>query len=353
MNFLNREFHVSRILAGISYFDIDGIVYVLRSATPQERYFAAKIYKEEFEKGVSRELLDEDGLYQFLIDKGLWEKKKEDELSTMDSNIDKLKVALYENFDKPYEFKKALKTLEVTREAQSKLMQEKHEYDSYSALAVASMARTRYLIGKCLMNEDGVTPVWPNNEYENDTSSLLDEATAKYMELRLTDTDYRELARNEPWRSVWACKNVSESIFGKPASYLTEEQKNLIVWSRIYDNAFESPDCPKEAILNHDDAFDGWMIVKRQERENGVIEKNRIRDNDENFIMNTAPGEERSTFSDEDMGDIERMHDDWNAAMKKRRLDLIQKKGSVQEAHMPDSKQEILFNLAKKQSQRS
>jgi hypothetical protein len=72
------------------------------------------------------------------------------------------------------------------------------------------------------------------------------------------------VARTDPWRGVWAARRAEAGVFGKPACDLTDEQRSVVGWSLLYDGARECPDCPPDDVLTDDDAFDGWLIKRRQ-----------------------------------------------------------------------------------------
>lgn len=96
-------------------------------------------------------------------------------------------------------------------------------------------------------------------------SDLLDRAVAAWMRAQPTQAEVRELARTDPWRTIWACRDAAgRGVFDSPAAGLSEAQKSLVAWTRVYDSAREDAERPSEEILADDDAFDGWMAVRRE-----------------------------------------------------------------------------------------
>ena len=47
----------------------------------------------------------------------------------------------------------------------------------------------------------------------------------------------------------------------------TDEQKTLVVLTKMYDSAYQHPECPPDSVFEDDDMFDGWMILQRRENE--------------------------------------------------------------------------------------
>ena len=65
------------------------------------------------------------------------------------------------------------------------------------------------------------------------------------------------------------------------------------MWSSLYDNIQESPDCPSNEVINDDDMLDGWMIIQKRNREQAKLQKDaenkfgnkKISNADEVFIV--------------------------------------------------------------------
>ena len=113
-----------------------------------------------------------------------------------------------------------------------------------------------------------------------------------YTSKTIDPETYRAVARNEPWRSMWAVgKNTV--LFDKPSAELTHPQSQLCAYSRMYDNVYESPDAPPEKVIEDDICLDGWFLVQkrkmdksRKEREvNDLIQNPKIKQAGEIFVM--------------------------------------------------------------------
>ena len=66
---------------------------------------------------------------------------------------------------------------------------------------------------------------------------------------------YRQIARNDPWRSMWANGKKQSEVFGRGAVELTKDQLALCSYSGMYDSVYESPDSPDEKIIDDDELF--------------------------------------------------------------------------------------------------
>ena len=91
----------------------------------------------------------------------------------------------------------------------------------------------------------------------------------------LNDSQIRELARTEPWKSLWIIREKSKiPLFANiDSGELTHNQKNIVIWSQMYDNIQESLECPSSEVINDDDMLDGWFIVQSRKREKEKMQK--------------------------------------------------------------------------------
>jgi hypothetical protein len=162
----------------------------------------------------------------------------------------------------------------------------------------------------------------------------------RYANNRPGDNDLREVSKISLWRSIWHAAKGASSLFGVPAYALSDEQRSLIGWSRLYDNIAEAHETPDKAVLEDNDLLDGWLITqhKKRDEERKVQqgEKSGSRRNGAQEVF--IPAE-----TAEDAARIEGMNDAMTRITKKQRLKLIEEKGRVSEQHMPDSQQAILM----------
>jgi hypothetical protein len=159
------------------------------------------------------------------------------------------------------------KMLAVTRTEIMRLETLRHAYDHVSCMGIASSAKMRYLLGCSVFNEDG-SPYWNSPQCYEEPDVFLERIMAKINQESLEEHQFRELARTEPWRSMWALRNhCGRGAFDVASTDLTDEQRVLMTWSTIYDSIQEHPDNLSESLVADDDMVDGWMIIKRRERE--------------------------------------------------------------------------------------
>ncbi len=152
----------------------------------------------------------------------------------------------------------------------------------------------------------------------------------------------RELARTDPWRSIWNVGKKLGNIFDKPAVEFTSEQKTLMSWSSLYDSVSESSEAPADDVVEDDDILDGWLISQRRKRENlttqssveGVIGNEKIANAGEVFVV--------TGNKSEDIDKISSMNNPHIAAVKKSRFKALENaEGAIQQGDLPDVRHEL------------
>jgi hypothetical protein len=123
---------------------------------------------------------------------------------------------------------------------------------------------------------------------------------------------------------------------------LTDEQQNLIAWSKLYDNIHEHIEPPPSEVVEDDDLLDGWLILEqkkreKEQRERAGDDKGKRGGAQEMFIPAETP---------EDAKRIEAMNEPGMAFIKRQRMATLKTQKVVSEQHMPDSKQQINVQAA-------
>ena len=125
---------------------------------------------------------------------------------------------------------------------------------------------------------------------------------------------------------------------GLPAADWTDDQKMLITFAKMYDNAYQSMECPSDEVFEDDDMFDGWMIDQRRTREKE--QKQKELDSTKNI-----PDSAQEVFifapTREDAAKVYDLNDTAGRMKIKQRNDMIEKLGSVEAKDLPDTKMEL------------
>lgn len=347
MDLANREYLVARIVSGVLRCTLPDPVtgkprtFLLTQPSRLQRYVAQQVYQDAARAGELDGLFTEDEVVSALVDEGLWSWEQEEALSKLPTYIEDLKVNLYRAEFKSDQRRAIRNELGAAKKKLEDLTHKKTAYHHATIGGAAQVARFRFLIGASLCYADG-RPVYDTEEaFWQEQHPILDAAVETASQSRIDEAEYRDLARNDPWRSVWVGRKSEGSVFGVPAADLTEEQKTLLSWTQIYDNVHEHPQAPSSVVINDDDMLDGWMTVQRRERESavekaqmeGVIGNEKIANSEQVFIVcNTAT----------DAAKVDSLNSEAARRIKQRQFRTIhQKGGAVQDWEMPDQQAKI------------
>ena len=293
--------------------------------------------------------MSKDDVLDMLLEKGLWSSELDKQLERAQKDLENTKVKLFEANLTENEMKMGKELVFVIRNKIEELNSRRHQYDYVSCDGVAQAAKHRYLIAASLRDVDG-KPLFSKDLWRENIE-LLDLAISTHASLQLTEVEIRHLARTDPWRTIWSTSKKCGSLFGCPSVNLSEEQKSIIIWSQMFDNIFESPDCPSDKVIEDDDRLDGWLIVQRRKRESekvktdisNEIKSEKIKNSDEIFIV---------AKSHDHISKISGMTDAYSSAIKKQRMNVLRERGVVNELDMPDTKQEMRMQFVQMEKNR-
>ncbi|NBU33427.1 hypothetical protein EBS40_02235 [bacterium] len=327
--------YLSRILSGFYIFIHNDKKYKLKYPDMDIKY-SAEIYSEQFyEDNKFMDWLTDDSIVEALVDSGIWHYDGDDQLSKIEKQIDDYKVDLYENFLNPPKQKQTRRTLDSLKKSHAKLYNIRHSLDSLTAQGYASLIKHQYILIHSIFNlkDQRIFKSLKNIDYQklNLLSNTIGENT-------IDITTFKKIARSDLWRNYWSANK--DRIFDKPVISWTDEQRTLVVLTKMYDSAYEHPECPVDSVFEDDDMFDGWMIHQRRENEKlrsknrteKILEDKKLDKANEVFIMASSKDEAKSIY---DLND--------NTAMNiiKERNQAILGKTEVQLSELPDIQREL------------
>jgi hypothetical protein len=336
---LEPELVIARVVAGCLRFNFDGRSFLVRQPRRLRRYKAQQVYFEACQEGGTEGLLTDDEIVLMMRSQGLWSDDDDKAVKTLRKDVEELKVGLFKSFFKSRDREATRTALHIARSELDRLLIRKNSYSHMGTTGYAQVARTRYLVGSGLLDDKGKR-VWKGDDFYRQDSVLLDAAVEAYSEAQVADVTMRAVARSDSWQMVWNTRKVCPDVFGCSAADLTDEQRHLVSWSLLYESLQEHPSPPGDELIRDDDAFDGWLIIQRRERERQRREATaetalsglKLPDSGEIFLV---------AETDEDLQNIEALNGPQAQAIKKERLAYIANKGEVEEQHMPDSRREI------------
>jgi len=337
---------LSRIISGVTYIEISGIEYLLKEPYFDIKYRSSLVYEKFVNELKFFNILDNEEILGFLVYRGLWNDSDEQELKVCETNIEKLKVGIFESFSKSKERELARKALRKTESLQLDLLGRRHGFDYISIDHIAQTLKLQYLLLRSLYDIGGERVC---GEDCLDTSSpFLNTLMELYTKNQITSENYRELARDNTWQDYWCAAKRESSLFGKASIEYTLEQRLLVSWSRLYDNIRQSSHIPSEDVINDNDALDGWLIVEGRNRKteqnkhmaSDILEKHPHLKNAEEIYLMADTAEDAKIIND--------LNSPVAKFIKKQRLDMIAAQGHVPHVMLPDVQQRLVGEFTQK-----
>lgn len=341
-----RELYIHRIISGCIKCNIHNrkgkeIVLLLKSASRYYKYRAEELYQETLKDGYLQGLKSEEQVIDTMVTEGLWDKEKQHKLDTLPKDLEQLKVKMFQLTFKSNEKRIVKQVCQKVKEDIANLQQERGIFAHLSAEGYAYLAKARFLIAMSLYCCDGRQYFQDEESYFESSGHIIDEALEFYQRNKLNEAQYRELARTEPWRTIWTTKSA-DGLFGIPAVDLSEEQKALVVWSNVYESIYKHSECPPDSVIEDDDLLDGWMIIQREKRNKDLgknkvdelVSNDKVKNSDEVYVVaNTM----------DDAKEIDNLNDNTAKMNKRERMNAIRKAGGqLNEVYMPDT--QVKFN---------
>lgn len=333
MDNLNEQ-RLFRIMTGKVFVNIEDKKYTIVSPDAEILYDACKIYEQEMYKNRFSEFLTDQQCILILVKRGLCSRDILTNMGVIDDRIEELKLQLYDNRANLHEMKKLRKMMQQVKEKQNEMHNIRYKLHHLTLHGYVEMIKKQYILYRTLYNDNN-TKVW--NNFSDINMRLLENVLSEYM-LGMANADQiRYIARNEPWRSYWNI-NKSNPFNTKYDVCLTDEQRTLMMFSKMYDSIYEHPNRPEDMVINDDDLCDGWMIRQRKdiEEEKKGQKKSKTTDKlkkaDEVFIM---------AENIEDARSVESLNDTEARIIKKQRENIIKQSGKAVDANFQDRRLQI------------
>ena len=261
-----REYLVSQIVYGGKIIEFKNLTLIVKPLTIEQQYLANRVFKRVYDEALLSGIYTKDEMLEIMKEQGVWSDKEEEEIEQTRKSMEDVKIQIYKSFFNAPKREKIRDKLKELQKKQLKLLSKKHANDQNNCEGIATYAKWNWVIENSTYTED-------NNKYDFSDVGIAT-VLRKYNADNLDLDQFRELARTDPWRSIWASSQTPESIFKRAASELSSDQQTLLSWTRLYDSIAESPEMPSDKIVDDDDAIDGWLIEQRKKREK---EKNKFK----------------------------------------------------------------------------
>jgi hypothetical protein len=328
-----RELLVLKIRSGNTYINIGDINLIIKPPTIEQSIESCEVYNQSYYHAYAEEIMSEDEMLEWMFEQDLWTPHDDKKIESIKKNIEKLKIEIYNaRNDK----KKASQIRLYIRAIEKQLISYVNKKNSY-------MQNTR----EGIATSDKISWLIKNTTFRDkklyDFSDLsLSYVVDEWQSSFLSDSISRDLARNEPWKSLWTIRdNAKIKLFMNDSDCeLTYNQKNLVIWSQMYDNIQESIECPNKNVIEDDDMLDGWFILQAQKREkenaekevDGLVKNEKIKNSSEVFVI---------AQSEEHAEQINKANSIQSTMIKKQREAFLKKVGKSEDHNLPDQRMQI------------
>lgn len=332
-----REFHVYRIASGLTHIDFEDQSYLLVSPTAKDRYIASIKYKEVLSSLRFDDLLTQSQAESILRRMRIWTSEHEQQLQKYIHTLEQLKISLFDNHKLYSRQQDTLKNIKRIEKAITNFLSEKYSLHMMTAEYYADIIKQQFLIGLCL-RDTNLKSIYTDEDFLNSDGRLIEYVISTQRAESLTNSDFKELARTEPWRSLWSVGK--DKIFDKPACDWSQEQTILVSYAKMYDSVYESSECPSDDVIQDEYMLDGWFGAQKRKRD-----EDQSKNKSDSHMVRPGGGQETMIMAHslEDAEDVYNLNDATNRHhLKVRNQYLKQHEGNeVRDQDLPDVQMRI------------
>lgn len=328
--------YLSRILSGFYTFIYQDTKYKLAYPDISVKYEADLYAEQEYESNKFNNWISDDDVLYVLIDLGLWSIDGDNKLKTIETQIEDVKIDLYKNFLNPNKIKTLRKTLDNYKRSYNRLYETRHSLDHITPSGYSSLLKNQYILIHSIydMNNNRLF-----NSIEDSDHTFMNNIAGIIAQNNIEISIFRKLARSDIWKNYWSANK--DYLFDKSTINWTDEQRTLVVLTKMYDSAYEHPDCPPDNVFEDDDMFDGWMILQKRENE-----KNKNKNRTEK-MLDKKLGKAQEVYlmanSKEEAQNIYNLNDQQSLGiLKERNQTILNSKKDLEQADLPDVQRNLV-----------
>lgn len=338
MEQIDIEYKLYQILLGTHYLSYQGQEYKSVPNTLEDKYRAMQCYYDIIDDIKYDAIMSWDQALKLSERLGFWTSKDEEGLKGLEKMLENLKLDLFKSYIAPDKVKNIKKQLIQVRNGINRSNNNKFTLYHATKEFYASNIKRQLLLALSIRDSknekvfNNIKDFWFS---DNIIVNLMSDVINKNY---ISQEEIRKISRSEPWRSMWIINH--EKCFSLAPSEWTDEQRILASYSKMYDNVYESPDCPVDTIIEDDDMLDGWFIHQKRERE----KKNKSNTVDKALGKKGKDGQEVFLVagSQDQAKEIYNMNDEGTRSIIKAREQVIKSSTEeVEHGHLPDVQSEL------------
>lgn len=315
-------------------FTYNNIKYKLVYPNCELKYNSDIYYQELYDEYKFMDWPNQDSIVSILIDNKLWTKDGDFQLNNLLKQIDNLKIELFKSFFNPHRQRSTRTKLNNAKQSYNKYYSIRHCLDHITVEGFCENIKNQYLLYHSLYLQNDNTKIADLYAFDNYD---LEPIAREINQCTIDISKFRELARSDIWKSYWSANK--DLIFDKPTIDLTDEQRTLLVFSRMYDSARESPESPPDPIFDDDDMFDGWLLLQHEKyKDSKKAKQTELGVNDK---MSKAQEMFIVAKNLDDAIDVHNLNSDNSKSIIRERSTAIKKSSGLDVTELPDIKREI------------
>ncbi len=347
MEYEDRQKLTNRIIAGYTPVIFHSKIYRIYDPNPiveHEANFRVENFCKEF---LIYDVPTEENVAQIVMDRGIWNETLEKENKALEDDYEKLQTKLRSLEFKSREKRYVDANIKANVARRADLQKQKHALSNNSLEYLLKIERYKYIIFKNTTDDCGVR-LWESwEDFDNNADNNLVVRLIQscfFSSSLINEKTIRELSRSDPWRLYWRTAVKTGRLFEKPSAEMTDLQRNIVSWSMLYDNVYESSDCPDDEIIKDDDALDAWLEQQNEKRKKDKSTKKANNINVDSKYTDVGI----MIDSPEDAARVYEMNSPEALLGIKRRQEEIQRKGSVEEQNLSDSQRKMRMQANQK-----
>jgi hypothetical protein len=316
----------------------DERLFVLKRPSLRDKVFIDFIEKDAIKEATENKLLSRIELRHSYKMRGIWHEDEDLDVERLTSRVKELLESIEVCFGARQ--KKVLnRTLESVRKRLNYLLSRRYELFWCSSERYVEDIKQRALIFSITHteNEEKYWKNWEDMESDDD-SILIYSLIRSFSEIeQLSGKRIRELSRSNAWRHLWGSAKQIGDLFNKSIINLDSYQQGMLYWSQVYDNVYESTDCPDDSIIEDDDKLDDWFEsqhrkrkvadIERGEEANGIKLSSSISRHGEIFVVANPQINPNAPTTQQ----VENLNDSFTREFKKKEAKVIKDKKLLNE----------------------
>lgn len=327
---------LTRIISGYLIFKYKDQTLYLLYPSLELKYEAELFYNEIYDQYKFSDWITEDDILSILRDNKLWTDMNEKQLPLFEKQIEQTKIELFKSFYVTQKQKSVRAKLENLKSTYQKYYSVRHSLDHLTVKGFCEKYKNEFLVINSIYKKNNNQFIkFFDNKYPD--SKILEDIN---YEINLHQIDipiFRKIARSAEWRSYWSAnKNF---VFEKASSEWTDEQRTLVVFTKMYESAHESSEPPPDPVFEDDDMFDGWILLQ-----NEIAKKERSKKTEDKALgSKMAKAQEMFIMANNsnDATDIYGMNTSTTKAIIAERNNMIMHKKDIDASKLPDAKRDI------------